>query len=183
MMCLDIFVNSLSTKDYNTIKPNLNQLNNTTINIASTDIYLPYFNSLSNTPNTFKDIDVLNKLGENFEWQNNINAILNDNIFESLVITDTTKKIVWVNDGFSKMTGYSKKYALNKKPIFLQGKNTLESSKNNIREKLNSEKPFKEIVLNYKKDKSTYKCELYIFPLYNKKNKVTHYLALEKKVA
>ena len=78
------------------------------------------------------------------------------------------------------MTGYTKKYALNKTPNFLQGQNTLPETKKRIRGKLDELKPFAEIITNYKKDKTPYKCEVKIIPLYT--DKVTHFLAIEKKV-
>lgn len=183
MMCLDIFVNSLSPDKYNKIKPSLNNLNNTIKGLFSADIYLHYFNSLLNNVGKNNDIIALEKLSKSFHWENNINTILKENVFESLVVTDISKKILWVNDGFTKMTGYSKKFAINKVPTFLQGKKTLQKTRKTIKRKLNTKKPFKEVILNYKKDNTPYKCELYIFPLYNHNNNVTHYLALEKQVA
>lgn len=181
MMSLDIFLNSLSTEDYNKTRLSINDSN--TIPLISSDIYLSFFSSLLNKATINKDIDALDQLSKNHHWTNNIESILKNNNFDSLVVTNTSKKIIWVNDGFAKMTGYSKKYALHKTPAFLQGEKTQESSKNKIRTKINSQKPFKEVVWNYKKNKSAYKCELYIFPLRNLENKITHYLALEKEVA
>jgi hypothetical protein len=40
--------------------------------------------------------------------------------------------------------------------------------------------PFTEVITNYRKDKTPYKCEVKIIPLY--KEKVTHFLAIERKV-
>ena len=78
------------------------------------------------------------------------------------------------------MTGYSKKFAINKTPNFLQGENTLKTTKKRIRTKLELLKPFTEVITNYRKDKTPYKCEVKIIPLY--KEKVTHFLAIERKV-
>jgi len=77
------------------------------------------------------------------------------------------------------MTGYSKKFALNKTPNFLQGEATETETKKRIRTKLEHLKPFTEIIVNYRKDKTPYKCEVKIIPLY--KDRVTHFLAIEKK--
>ena len=113
-------------------------------------------------------------------WKNEIDGIFKDQDFEALIITDINQKILWVNNGFTEMTGYTKKYALNKTPNFLQGQNTLPETKKRIRGKLDELKPFAEIITNYKKDKTPYKCEVKIIPLYT--DKVTHFLAIEKKV-
>lgn len=181
MRCLDIFVNCLSTHDYSKISPSLKSVNTSFRDLISADMYLSHFNSIQSNFNP--DIDTLQQMSKDLDWRNDIKNILEENQFESLVVTDTSKKILWVNNGFEKMTGYSKKYAVNKTPAFLQGDETLDKTRKKIRKKLNNKTPFKEVILNYKKDNSPYKCELYIFPLYNVNNKITHYLALEKQVA
>lgn len=179
MMCLDFFINSLASSEYHKIKDNL-KTENSFINLLSSDIYLNNYSNLIN--NTSKDLLNLEEMAENYGWKNDIKTILKDHSFEALVLTDVSKKIVWVNDGFSKMTGYSKKFAINKTPSFLHGKKTLPTSKKIIREQLNKKTSFKEVIINYKKNNTAYKCELHIFPLY-KKGEITHFLALEKEVA
>jgi PAS domain S-box-containing protein len=123
---------------------------------------------------------VVKAFAEKENWKNEIDAIFNDTDFEALIITDADQKILWVNDGFSEMTGYSKKYALNKKPYFLQGANTSAKSRKRIRTKLKSLQPFTEIITNYQKDNTPYECEVKIIPMFNEG--ITHYLAIEKKV-
>jgi hypothetical protein len=78
------------------------------------------------------------------------------------------------------MTGYTKKEAINRTPRFLQGENTSLKAKKNIKQQLKSNTPFKEVIINHKKDNSSYKCEVKIYPLYNKET--THYIAFEKQV-
>lgn len=81
------------------------------------------------------------------------------------------------------MTGYEKEFALNKTPRFLQGEKTKESTRKRIKEKLLKGKPFKDVIINYRKDKTSYKCELHIIPLHNNETtKITHFLALEKEI-
>lgn len=126
-----------------------------------------------------KEIAHLSRLAKQFKWENDIKSILNTNTYEALVLTDVTKKIMWVNDGFTKMTGYTKEFAKHKQPTFLQGKKSGEK-RLEIRKKLAKGLPFKEIIINYRKDGLPYDCEVYIIPL--KTNKITHYLALERAV-
>ena len=114
------------------------------------------------------------------EWRNEIDDIFENQDFEALIITDINQKILWVNNGFTEMTGYSKKFAINKTPNFLQGENTQRTTKKRIRTKLGLLEPFTEVITNYRKDNTPYKCEVKIIPLY--KEKVTHFLAIEKKV-
>lgn len=125
------------------------------------------------------EIKKLSALSLKYNWKIDIESILKENIYEALVLTDTSKKILWVNDGFTEMTGYSKDFAKNKRPTFLQGKKS-EAKRQVIRKKLATELPFKEVIINYKKDGTSYDCEIYIIPL--KTHKTTHYLALERAV-
>ncbi|WP_338791669.1 hypothetical protein [Bernardetia sp. MNP-M8] len=45
---------------------------------------------------------------------------------------------------------------------------------------LQKRRPFKISVVNYKKDKTPYTCQVQIFPLYS--NEVTHFMALETQI-
>ena len=108
------------------------------------------------------------------------NSEFSKNDYEALIITDKNQNIIWVNDGFSKMTGYPKKEALNKTPKFLQGEKTSAETKKKIWQNILLDKPFKEVIINYKKDQTPYKCEVKILPLYNKQT--THYIAFERKI-
>lgn len=177
MICLDIYISSLNKEKYNEVKALLKPSPKQNINLLSWGIQDLFYDN-----KTKEDIKNLQTLANNFNWKNKIAKILNNNPYESLVITNTNKKIIWVSDGFKKMTGYDKEYALQKTLSFLQGKETSEATKNSIRKKILANKPFKEVIINYRKNKSTYKCELNIFPLFSKSG-TTHFLALEREVA
>ncbi|WP_299103771.1 PAS domain-containing protein [uncultured Tenacibaculum sp.] len=176
MMGLDLYLSSLNEEEYNNATANITPSAHQNINIKSWGIQ-----DLFNDDTLFEDIKKIQTLTNDFNWENNINLILKNNTYESLVITNTDKKILWVNGGFKKMTGYEPTFAIGKSPTFLQGEKTTQVSRDRIRKKLLKNKPFKEVIVNYKKDKSTYSCELKIFPLYTN-NETTHFLALEKEV-
>ena len=126
------------------------------------------------------EIDMLNIFAKKYDWKNDISKIIQNNDYEAIILTDHNQKIVWVNKGFSSMTGYSKNFAINKTPRFLQGTDTSIETKSRIRKKIKLNQPFREIIINHKKDQTPYKCEVIIIPLYNKET--THFLALEKQV-
>lgn len=128
-----------------------------------------------------QDLKDLQRFAVKYNWQNQLDEIILNNDYEALVLTDLTRTILWVNDGFTEMTGYTKNSALHNTPSFLQTKETNESSRKNIRKKLQGQKPFKAVIVNRKKDNTLYKCELHIFPLIH--DETTHYLALERQVA
>lgn len=139
-----------------------------------------YFNVLE-TLQKEADIQELKSFAKKFRWKNAISEILLNHDYEALVLTDLHRKILWVNNGFTEMTGYSKSKALHNTPVFLQSDETTKLSKDTIRKKLKENKPFKAVIINKKRDNTLYRCELHIFPLIHKQT--THYLALEKQVA
>lgn len=128
-----------------------------------------------------QDLKHLEGFAKKYEWKNDLSEILNSHEYEALVLTDVTRNILWVNEGFTEMTGYSRNKMLHNTPSILQSEETTQYSKNFIRKGLKKNTPFKAIITNRKKDNTIYKCELHIFPL--KGTETTHYLALERQVA
>lgn len=141
---------------------------------------LGYFNTIEELQKE-QDLATLKRFASKYKWKHQLDQIILENTYEALVLTDLTRNILWVNDGFTEMTGYSKNNALHNTPSFLQTQETSEESRDTIRKKLKGNKPFKAIIINKKKDNTLYKCELHIFPLIH--DKTTHFLALETQVA
>ncbi|QTE23779.1 PAS domain-containing protein [Polaribacter cellanae] len=181
MMCLDLFLSSQETTDYKTLKKSITPEDSKKLPLVSFDLYNNYFSTKMELLDIKNDINQVKELASKFDWKNNFDTLFNEQNFEAIVITDIHQNIVWVNEGFTKMTGFSKNYALKKTPSFLQGKETSVETKKRIREKIVKNTPFSDIIINYKKDKTPYKCKLKIFPLYNEET--THFIALEKSVA
>ncbi len=180
MMSLDIYLSYLNTEDYQKIKDTIKPQTTRVMPLLSWDLYSEHYFNISKTFKRTRDILEVKSLAEKWNWRNNIDAIFKDQSFEALIITNAERHILWVNDGFTEMTGYSKKYALQKVPGFLQGPSTCEKTRMRFREKLKANKPFTEVITNYKKDHTPYTCEVKIFPLYD--YDTTHFLALEKQV-
>jgi PAS domain S-box-containing protein len=145
------------------------------------DICSSRLNKLLNIPFTIEDLNTLNKFRERFHWMEDLGKLLADKSFEAIILTDIKQKIIWVNDGFETMTGYPKAFAINKTLSFLQGKETSPEVRDKIRANLQKLVPFRETIINYRKDNSLYKCELNIFPL--KGENSIHFLSLEREVA
>ncbi|CAA0155483.1 PAS domain-containing protein [Tenacibaculum maritimum] len=177
MLCLDLYVASLSQEAYTNLQPALATPTKKHLHIRSWGVQ-----NLFKENTLAKDIKALHTFALAFQWQNDLRRILHKNpSYETLILTNASKEIVWVNDGFQKMTGYDKSFALHKTAGFLQGEKTSLATRKRIRKKLLKNKPFKEVILNYRKDQTSYECELTIFPLASKA-KTTHFLALEKEV-
>ncbi|EAR12753.1 putative 22-domain light- and oxygen-sensing histidine kinase [Polaribacter irgensii 23-P] len=180
MMCLDLFMSSQNAQDSAITENFIIPSECIQPALVSFDLYIDSFSIEINKLNRQNDINTIKDFAYKFEWIANIDKIFKDEIFETIVLTNEQQEILWVNDGFKKMTGFNKNFALKKTPSFLQGKNTCPKTRARIREKINNNEPFKEVVINYRQDKSAYKCEIKVFPLFNEHS--THYIALEKVV-
>jgi len=98
----------------------------------------------------------------------------------AVILTDAQKRIVWVNDDFTKITGYSLTEARGKKPgILLQGPETEQEAVMRIRQGLNNLTSFKEVITNYRKNGEKYPCKLIVHPIFDDRNQLVNYIAFE----
>ncbi len=181
MACLDLYLSTLSNEEYSTLKHKIHPIEQVSP-LLSMDIFSSsHFQSLEKGRKRM-DLASLLIYDTAKEWQFDHDLILNKD-YDALVLTDANQTIKWVNKGFSKMTGYPANYALGKQPKFLQGAGTKTETRKNIREKLSQCDVFSETVVNYRKNKEEYICEITIIPLLNRSSSLTHFLAIEKEVA
>ncbi|WNH12787.1 PAS domain-containing protein [Thalassobellus suaedae] len=180
MMCLDIYLSSLTNEEYEKIKHKIGTPKSKPMPLLSWDIYMEGFQKRIIEAKKEMELKQVLSLSKKFNWKNDLNMVFSENNYEALIITDKHQNIIWVNDGFTSMTGYSRKFAINKTPKFLQGEKTSFETKSRIRAKIANNKPFKEIIVNYKKDRTIYNCEVKIIPLHNEST--THFIAFEKEV-
>ncbi|MCC5860543.1 MAG: response regulator [Gammaproteobacteria bacterium] len=83
----------------------------------------------------------------------------------AIVLTDAARKIIWVNPGFTRITGYSLQECQGRSPgELLQCDRTDPSVVQQMREKLKAEQYFKGEILNRSKDGTDYWLDLEIYP-------------------
>lgn len=97
----------------------------------------------------------------------------------AVILTDVNRRIQWVNDDFTIITGYSFEEVVGKNPNLLQGKKSEPKAIERIRNGINGEKSFKAEILNYRKNGEEYLCKLVIHPIYNIDGELTNYIAFE----
>ncbi len=180
MMCLDIYLSSLSDSTRDKIKLEIKPSTSKIMPLVSWDGYSEHYLKTLEISKIQSDIKMVKSFAQQAKWKNKIDVIFNSIEFEALIITDANQKILWVNNGFSEMTGYSKTYAMNKTPRFLQGTETSNETKTEIKKQLSNFETFTGTITNYRKDNTIYKCEVQIIPMYNQS--VTHFLAIEKEI-
>ena len=81
-----------------------------------------------------------------------------------VILTDADRRIEWVNESFTKLSGYTYEEVRGKNPSFLQGERTDQKTVARIRQALKEERKVKEKILNYTKLGDEYLAELEIIP-------------------
>lgn len=100
-----------------------------------------------------------------------------------VIITDDKGKTVWVNKGFTKISGYSLSDMINKKPgDVLQGPETNSETILTIREKLKKREAFYIEILNYHKMKMRYWTELHITPIFDENGKLERFISVQNDI-
>lgn len=98
----------------------------------------------------------------------------------AVILTDATRKIQWVNEDFTKITGYELWEVVGKKPgVVLQGSDSEGDVIRRIRRNLDAMIPFKDQLTNYRKNGEAYQCRLVIHPIFNQHKKLTNFIAFE----
>lgn len=183
MMCLDIYLNSLTFDEYKSIQPKLKKPTIVRHPLMCWDVYISKkFLDEKKVVNRQRDIKLLESMKKKFNWDICVPEVLASK-YDALVLTDTSKIIQWVNDGFPSMTGFRAEEAIGQSPRFLQGPLTSADSLETLKKGFGSAKPFSGEVINYRKDGEIYACKLTIFPLKNAGDQIVNYLALENEYA
>jgi len=115
---------------------------------------------------------------------NRIIEHLNDSILISLAepIDQPGPCIIYANENFSTLTGYSQAEIIGQNPRILQGPHTDLATLARIRKGLAAWQPVREEVLNYKKNGETFWQELNIFPLPNEAGHFTHWVSIQRDI-
>lgn len=101
-------------------------------------------------------------------------------INEAVIISDNSGCVLWANEGFTKITGYSLEEVIGKKgDTFLLGPLSQKSSLNNIKLNMYKGASVVEEMLHYKKDGKPYWAMISVKPIYNDASEITNYIAIE----
>lgn len=92
------------------------------------------------------------------------------------------RPLIYLNEGFERLTGYSRKEALGKNCRFLQGNATDPQAVKEIREAIQEGKSCTVELLNYRKNGNPFWNRLSITPLTDDKNKISHYVGIQSDI-
>jgi methyl-accepting chemotaxis protein len=101
----------------------------------------------------------------------------------SVLICDPDGLTLYVNPGFTKLTGYAASDILGRKPgSLLQGKDTDPKTVQRIRDKLKAREPFYEEILNYGRDGTPYWISLSINPVLDEHGTLKNFVSIQANV-
>ena len=111
-------------------------------------------------------------------------ANLNDIVLitEAEPLNEPGPRIVFVNEAFERLSGYSSAEVLGRSPRFLQGAKTDRHVLAEIRTALDQRKPTRRQIVNYGKNGNQYWLDIDIVPISDPAGKCTHFAAIERDI-
>ena len=105
--------------------------------------------------------------------------------FDAMMITENKPEypIVFINQAFTRITGYRSEDLVGRSPSILQGPNTDRSVLGRLNEDLAAGRMFHGVAINYRKDGSEFMMEWKIAPVKDERGKITHYMAIQRDVS
>jgi PAS domain S-box-containing protein len=104
--------------------------------------------------------------------------------YDSILVTqleleEPGPKIVYVNNGFTEITGYEPEEVIGKTPRILQGPKTDQEVLNRLKDRLENGRSFFGQAVNYRKDGSEFVNQWDVHPLRNQEGKITHWVSYQ----
>jgi PAS domain S-box-containing protein len=105
--------------------------------------------------------------------------------FDAMMITENKPEypVVFVNQSFTRITGYSNEDLVGRSPSVLQGPKTDRAVLDRLREDLAAGRMFHGVAVNYRKDGSEFLMEWKIAPVKDEREEITHFLAIQRDVS
>lgn len=108
--------------------------------------------------------------------------------FTSIMITEggsdaSEHKIVFVNDAFTDMTGYTAEEVVGRSPGLMQGPKSNQELLEALQEKIKSGEDFHGTTTNYKKNGTEFTIEWKVLPVRDDAGTVTHHVAVQRDVS
>ncbi|REJ86612.1 MAG: response regulator [Planctomycetota bacterium] len=104
---------------------------------------------------------------------------------DGIIIVDaqqSNQPIIYVNEGFTKITGYSAEEAAGRNCRFLQGPDTDRATVQKLRTAIRQKRPCRVTLQNYRKDGEKFWNELQVTPVRDESGEVTHFMGVQHDV-
>ena len=97
-------------------------------------------------------------------------------------LTAPGPEIIYVNDAFTQISGYSAEEAIGQSPRMLQNEFTKRETLDAMGKALREGKPFKDELLNAHKNGTNYWIDISVVPIRNAQGVITHFAAIERDI-
>lgn len=127
----------------------------------------------------------LQALRESLRKRDDLAAAI-DQLSTGVVITDALapdNPIIFVNPAFQQITGYDAPEILGQNCRFLQGQNTNSVTLERLRGAIQNRQPFFGILLNYRRDGTTFWNELSVNPVFDKNGQLVRFIGLQTDIS
>lgn len=122
-------------------------------------------------------------LSNEFHEQNSRLAMIAEKTSNAVIVTDKYRRISWVNEGFTRITGYQLNEIIGKNPgHFLQCEETCQATIKGMREAMDRLESYRCVLLNQGKDKKKYYLEINLHPTFSDSGEHTGFVAIESDV-
>ena len=129
-----------------------------------------------------KDITALQNLMKVHNWHLIMERTIDNCIVwenKTILVTNPALQIILATKNIYQMNGYKPNEVIGKHPKMFQGEETSITSRKIIKVAIDKQLPFNCNIVNYRKDGRQYTCHIECYPIFNKKNQLVNYLALE----
>ncbi|WP_370869416.1 PAS domain-containing protein [Sediminibacterium sp.] len=96
-----------------------------------------------------------------------------------IIITDTQQRIVFASSNITVMKDYLPSEVLGQTPRMFQGEATESKTRAVIRRAMSRLRPFHVVMTNYRKNGTSYRCEINVQPVLSKTHFPTHFIAFQ----
>jgi PAS domain S-box-containing protein len=103
-------------------------------------------------------------------------------ITEAEPFTDPGPKIIFVNEAFTKMTGYTAEEVIGKTPRILQGPNSNKDDLSRLGQSIRKWETSEVTTINYKKNGDEFWINFTVTPVADEKGRYTHWIAIERDI-
>ncbi|MCC5961349.1 MAG: PAS domain S-box protein [Rhodobacteraceae bacterium] len=111
-------------------------------------------------------------------------SLVADETDNAVLITGADRKLIYVNSGFTRLTGYKPEEVMGRKPgEFLQGPETDPETVKRISKALSSGNPFYEEILNYDRSGKPYWISLAVNPVFDKNGKIEKFISIQANIS
>ncbi|WP_223275985.1 PAS domain S-box protein [Algoriphagus aquimarinus] len=150
----------------------------------------PVITNLLHDPSVMGIVDNFRDITEQVQEQERLKLLESviTNTKDAVLITEAEPydepgpKIIYVNEAFTKMTGYEAEEVIGKSPRILQGPNSNKEDLAKLGSALRNWEPHETTILNYKKNGEEFWTNFTVTPVANEKGWYTHWVAIERDV-